>query len=135
MRCLALIAIPLAAGACAPVEDDREFISEAPPATVVGEPRSCLNTANIRRSTVHDDRTIDFEYTGGKIYRNTLTRGCTRLGFEEAFTYRTSINQLCRNEIIYVLDNVGGELRRGAGCSLNDFVPIEYIDRDLDIMD
>ena len=64
---------------------------------------------------------------GGKVYRNTLPLTCPRLGFQEAFTYSTSISQLCNTEIIYVLENLGGELRRGAGCGLGKFVPVEYV--------
>ena len=45
---------------------------------------------------------------GGKVYRNTLPNSCPRLGFEEAFSYSTSINQLCSTEIIYVLEQIGG---------------------------
>lgn len=131
---LTIAALPLALSACAPMNDDDDFVSKAPAATVVGEPVSCLNIGGIGDSNVRDDRTIDFEYTGGKTYRNTLTPGCNRLSFEEAFTYNTSLHQLCANEIIYVLDSVGGELERGAACSLGEFVPIEYIDRDKDTM-
>ncbi|NVE95782.1 hypothetical protein [Altererythrobacter lutimaris] len=127
-------ALPLASltviAACAPVEGDDDFVSRAPAAKVVGEAQNCIPLSGVRQSTVHDDRTIDFRAPGGKIYRNTLTRSCPRLGFEEAFTYETSINQLCSTDIIYVLENFGGEIRRGPGCSLGKFVPIEYVEED-----
>ncbi|OBX18768.1 hypothetical protein A9995_09345 [Erythrobacter sp. QSSC1-22B] len=118
---------------CAPTEGEDRFVSEAPMASVTGDPVNCLNTAMVRQSRVHDDRTIDFE-VGSRTYRNTLGPGCGGLGFEKSFTYRTSINRLCSGEIIYVLRTIGGQLDRGAACSLGEFVPIEYVDRDIDTM-
>ncbi|MEP2725069.1 hypothetical protein [Roseibium sp.] len=118
---------------CSPVEADEPFVSDAPMASVTGEAVSCISTASIRRSSVHDDRTIDFA-VGSRTYRNTLSPGCSRLGFEKAFTYQTSTSQLCSGEIIYVLSNIGGRPERGPGCSLGEFVPIDYVDRDIDTM-
>jgi hypothetical protein len=119
--------LPLLALSCAPVEADQDFITDGPPVRVVGKPESCVSITRIRSSKVRDDRTIDFEMSGGKVYRNTLSSGCPRLGFEEAFTYETSLTRLCNTDIIYVLEQVGGQPRRGAGCGLGDFVPVEYI--------
>lgn len=130
IRIAIALALPAILAACAPVERDEDFVTQGPPAKVVGETESCISITRIRNSRVHDDRTIDFEMTGGKVYRNTLPGRCPRLGFEEAFTYSTSLSRLCNTEIIYVLESVGGELRRGAGCGLGDFVPIEYLDED-----
>lgn len=122
------ITLSLAIAACAPVESDEAFVSDGPAVRVVGEAQSCVTITQIRSSKVRDDRTIDFEMTGDKVYRNTLPRSCPRLGFEEAFTYSTSLSRLCNTEIIYVLETVGGDVRRGAGCGLGDFVPVEYIE-------
>ena len=116
--------------ACAPVEGDDDFVSDAPPARVVGEPESCITTTAIRNSRVRDDRTIDFEMAGGRVYRNTLGSRCPRLGFEKGFTYRVSTSRLCNVDIIYVLDTTAGGVERGAGCGLGEFVPIEYLDED-----
>lgn len=99
-------------------------VSKAPAAKVVGDAVNCVSIAGLR-STVHDDRTIDFE-VGSRTYRNTLPYSCSSLGFEKAFTYQTSLTQLCSTDIIYVLQNAGGRLDRGAGCGLGKFVPIEY---------
>jgi len=49
---------------------------------------------------------------------------------ERAFTYETTVSQLCRPEIIYRLDTFGGRLQRGPGCSLGEFVPVEYLKDD-----
>ncbi len=98
--------------------------SSAPPPKVIGEPVSCVLLQNIRETKVVDDRTIDFVMRGGEIYRNTLPNSCPQLGFERAFTYSTSISQLCSVDIITVLQQAGG-IRRGASCGLGKFTPIE----------
>lgn len=128
IRSIIIASLPLLALGCAPVEADEDFVTEGPPVRVVGEPESCISIVQIRQSKVRDDRTIDFEMTGDKVYRNTLPYSCPRLGFEEAFTYETSLTRLCNTDIIYPLESVGGTLRRGAGCGLGDFVPVEYVE-------
>lgn len=127
-RTYLMIGLPLLALACAPVQSDEDFVTDGPPVRVAGEAENCISITRIRTSRVHDDRTIDFEMNGGKVYRNTLPAKCPRLGFEEAFTYETSLSRLCNTDIIYVLETVGGDLRRGAGCGLGDFIPVEYVE-------
>lgn len=121
-----------ALAACAPVQNDtRADPALAGPAVkIVGEPDNCINRAQIRNTRVRSDQVIDFEMRGGDVYRNILPNRCPRLGFEQGFTFNTSINQFCRQEIIYVLENIGGTVRRGAGCGLGDFVPVEYVEDD-----
>lgn len=115
----------LALAGCQQAADSTPKPSKAPAAKVVGEAVSCIPIVSIRASRVHDDRTIDFEMGASKVYRNTLPYACPRLGFEEAFTYETSLSQLCSTDIIYVLQRTGGSLDRGAGCGLGQFVPVE----------
>ena len=130
----ALLALPvLMLAACAPVGEEEEFVSRAPAATVVGEAESCIDTQRIRSQTVHDDRTIDFK-VGRQVYRNTLRAPCPGLRINDAITFDTYNARLCTPEIVYALQTFGGQLQRGAGCSLGEFVPVEYIDRDMDTM-
>ena len=110
--------------ACSAKMDGDTPGSKVPPARVAGEARSCIPIGQTSDSRVHDDRTIDFR-VGGQTYRNTLPQRCPRLGFEKAFTYETSLSQLCNTDIIYVLRNTAGSLERGAGCGLGMFVPVE----------
>ncbi|MFM7350009.1 MAG: hypothetical protein ACKO01_11060 [Erythrobacter sp.] len=132
VRFLALAPLPLLAlAACtadpATVETrSAAAIAKAPAATVLGPGKSCINRSQVRNTVVRSDQVIDFEMQGGAVYRNTLQTTCPGLGFERAITYETSIDQLCRPQIIYVLQNFGGNLQRGAGCSLGDFVPVRY---------
>lgn len=88
-----------------------------------GEPVNCVNIRNISSTNVVDDKTIDFIMSGRKTLRNTLPHRCPQLGFERAFTYSTSIAQLCNVDIITVIVQ-GGGLGRGASCGLGIFIPI-----------
>lgn len=120
-------------GACAPMDSSASRPDPklaGPPVKVVGEAETCLRTQAIRQSKVRSDQVIDFEMVGGKVYRSTLPYRCPRLGFEEAFTYSTSINQLCKQTIIRVISPRAGQLDVGAGCGLGEFVPVEYVEED-----
>ena len=94
-----------------------------PAAVPTGPAVSCVLLQNIRSTNVVDSQTIDFKMNGGQTLRNTLPASCPQLGFERAFTYQTSIGQLCSVDIITVIVQ-GGGLRRGASCGLGKFVPI-----------
>ena len=94
---------------------------------MIGESESCISVSNIRDTDVIDERTIDFRTPGGRIYRNRLANSCPRLE-SSGFTYTTTISRLCRGEIVYPIERFGGELSRGPGCGLGEFVPIEYAD-------
>ncbi|MBU6164698.1 MAG: hypothetical protein KGQ52_01050 [Alphaproteobacteria bacterium] len=107
---LLLIAAPVAA---APA-------SAPQPGTV----RACVPLALIRGTTVVDGQTIDFTLRDGSRWRNRLPGGnCVQLGFERAFAWETSMSQLCRQDLITVLQNMGG-LMPGARCGLGDFVAL-----------
>lgn len=94
-------------------------------ARVVGESVNCLPLQSIRESRVRDDWTIDFRTNGNRWYRNTLPNRCNGLGFERAFSYATSLTQLCNVDIITVLANNGsGPMNRGS-CGLGEFTPVE----------
>jgi hypothetical protein len=133
-RFLALAALPLCALAgCAPSDPEAVAarsaaeIAKAPAASVLGAGESCINRSQVRNTVVRSDQVIDFEMQGGKVYRNTLRDRCPGLGRDRAITYETSIDQLCTPQIVYVLQTIGGNLQRGAGCSLGKFVPVKYV--------
>lgn len=99
----------------------------APQVRAVGSPKSCVSIQQIRSTDVVDSRTIDFKMTGGKTYRNALSHSCPGLDFSEAFSYKTSTNQLCSVDIIRVVENYGGRLNEGAGCGLGKFQQVEKV--------
>ncbi|SIN59720.1 hypothetical protein SAMN02745824_0253 [Parasphingorhabdus marina DSM 22363] len=100
-------------------KDDKYVITE------IGEPENCIRRSQIRSTDVISDSIIDFKMRGGDIYRNTLPNRCSGLAFEEAFSYRTSVNQLCSVDIIRVIDNSGGGIRERNACGLGKFQKIE----------
>lgn len=119
-----LVAAALAAAACT-AEADAGAEVRAPAITIAGEPQDCITTSRIAGTRAHDDYTIDFEMTGGEVYRNTLAGRCPRLGFENRFGYRVSTGRLCRLDTITVLQSGAAN---GATCALGQFVPVRYVD-------
>ncbi|WP_231639363.1 hypothetical protein [Sphingomonas profundi] len=127
MRCLPLLATAFVASlAVAPGDARRDRKAEAAMFTPIpgAKAENCVQIVQIRETRVRDDSTIDFYMRDGRIYRNTLPNSCPQLGFEESFSYATSLSQLCSVDIITVLNRTGGGLMRGASCGLGSFVPV-----------
>jgi hypothetical protein len=131
VRSLALTALALLAASCAPMErpTDANPAAGAPAVNLVGEAQRCVMRDRVRQTLVRTNRVIDFEMQSGTVYRSILPNSCPGLSSNRGITYETSINQLCRGQIIYSLDNFLGEppQRLGAGCGLGEFVPVEYV--------
>ena len=104
---------------------DRTTVPAAVPA---GKARSCVSITSLRESRVRDDRVIDFMTGRDTAYRVTLPYACPGLGFAQAFSYETSIGQLCAQDLITVLHQAGG-LQRGASCGLAEFQPVKLAER------
>ncbi|WP_235977397.1 DUF6491 family protein [Sandaracinobacteroides hominis] len=98
--------------------------SRAPELVPAGDPVNCIQMNQIRDTTVRDDQTIDFRMRNGQVMRNTLPRSCPNLGFQRAFGYRNTTNQLCSVDMITVIQQGGGP-SRGASCGLGQFVPMK----------
>ena len=117
---LATAAIGVVAGCSGPTRADladQRALAEARP---IGPRENCVAIRNIDYTRVRSDRVIDFYMKGGRVYRNDLGGRCPQLGFEERFTYSTSLDRLCSADIITVLTPAG----RGASCGLGAFQPI-----------
>ncbi|WP_039996589.1 hypothetical protein [Sphingomonas sanxanigenens] len=115
----------IAAGAPLLLAADR---NTPPPAKETGAAVSCIPLRSIRETRVHGDQVIDFHMNGKKVYRNTLPYSCPQLGFEERFSYSTSLSQLCSQDIITVLRTA--PVSPGASCGLGRFQPVEIIKQD-----
>lgn len=124
MRRILLVLLIGGTAACAYTGDRREAEMTAPQVRKVGAPVSCVPIARIQESRVINDRIIDFHMGGRKVLRNELPHSCPGLEFEKAFTYATSLSQLCSTDIITVIHQ-GGGLWRGASCGLGQFQPVE----------
>ena len=121
---LLLLATVLAAITAPGAARDRDRI---PAATPTGKPVSCIQLNQIRQSLVRSDRVIDFEVSGRRYYRVTLPIACPELGFEQRFSYETSLSQLCSTDIITVLHSA--PIMRGASCGLSEFQPVTLAHR------
>lgn len=98
---------------------DRQAV---PAATPAGKALSCIPIRQIRETRVHGDRVIDFHMGGNRVYRNELPYACSGLGFEERFSYKTSLSQLCSTDIITVLRSP--PTIQGPSCGLGQFQPV-----------
>ncbi|WP_226016043.1 hypothetical protein [Novosphingobium sp. FKTRR1] len=98
--------------------------ADVPAARPTGAPVSCISLGQISESRVRDDWTIDFRVGVRKWYRVNLPNRCSGLGFERAFSYATSLSQLCSTDIITVIQQGGGGAPRGS-CGLGQFQPVE----------
>ena len=96
-----------------------------PAAAVTGPDQSCIPLTAFSQTVVRDARTIDFLSVGRRGWRNVLPDDCPGLGTERAFSFNTSLSQLCSTDIIRVVQNYGGGLQPGASCGLGRFTPIE----------
>lgn len=103
----------------------RHYASDVPAAHITGPAVSCIPLASISESRVRDGRTIDFLTSSHAGWRNVLPYDCPSLATERAFSYETSLSQLCSTDIIHVIDTVGGGVHRGASCGLGHFTPID----------
>jgi len=96
-----------------------------PAARITGAAVSCVPLPQVRETRIRDDWTIDFIRDGKRAWRNTLPNRCPGLKSDDAFTYETSLSQLCGTDIIYPLRTTSRGPERGAGCGLGQFVPVE----------
>lgn len=101
--------------------------NDVPAATSTGPAVSCVPLHAFSETRVRDDHTIDFMSSSRKGWRNVLPHDCPSLNFERAFSYETSLSQLCSTDIIHVLHTIGGRPERGAACGLGQFQPIELV--------
>lgn len=120
-----LLIAALAVTACS-----QEGPGEAPPvspaAEVIGKAQDCLSLTRFNQTRIRDDYTIDFIGGAGRqVWRVTLPNRCSGLRSAGTFTYETSLTQLCRQDIIYPLQQIGGSWQRMGGCGMGPFVPVK----------
>lgn len=84
----------------------------------------CVTLTSISKTDIIDEQTVLFYMRDGTIYENRLPRRCPGLRSRRAFTYKTSLPQLCQLDMITVLYNQGFGFSEGATCGLGRFHPI-----------
>lgn len=88
-----------------------------------GPPVNCISTWQIRTIRVIDDRTIDFETTGRRAYRNNLPISCFGMSLNSGIRHNSRTSQLCSFNTFTV--NSFGSAPRGAACRLGRFEPMK----------
>jgi uncharacterized protein DUF6491 len=127
MKPIAILLLAGLAGACAPQEPvemseaDQSRLAEALAGRTPGPPVSCVSQRGLGSNRAIGDQAILFEATGDTVYVNRPAGGCPGLGFGRTLVIRTTISQLCRGDIVTVLDPVSGT--EYGGCGLGDFIP------------
>lgn len=94
-----------------------------------GETRSCVSLSRVSSIIPLDDSHFLVDFRGGGMYLNRVRGRCNQAA--SAFTrieYRVTASQLCRNDIINVVDNSSGMW--AGSCSLGDFIGLEPLDED-----
>lgn len=91
-----------------------------------GETVTCLSMTRINQITPIDDTRWLVTTRGGGTYLNEVSRGCHRAASSFNYLeYRVSGGQLCRGEIIRVIDS-GSRMESGA-CGLGVFQRVEPV--------
>lgn len=122
-----------ALAACATAGDSYEM-SEKTAARLAefeatGETESCLSLTRIQSITALDDRHLLVRSTGKYYYLNKVSgrcNGASRPG--NRIQYTVSANQLCRNQIITIVENTNGFTT--GSCGLNSFEKLAKVETE-----
>lgn len=115
---MCLLSVPLGADEEKPTRAEKRLAKLQEDYAPTGETRNCVSLNRLRDSTIIDDQTIYFKAPGKTVYVNRLPNKCPRLAAEERFSYSVSIGQLCKLELITVIDSFGHNWSR---CGLGEF--------------
>lgn len=127
--CLVSGAVLLAAGPALAQEPTERAAERLAQYEATGETRNCISTSRIGSMIALDDNHFLVEVRGGDVLLNRVRGRCNQAasGFTR-MEYRVSGTQLCRNDIINIVDNSSG-LWSGS-CSLSDFEVLVPVDND-----
>ena len=93
-----------------------------------GETRNCVSLSQVRTIQPLDDRHFLIELRNRETYLNVTLGRCNQAASRNTYLqYSVPANQLCRGEIVNVIDNGPGPFLAGT-CGLGDFerlVPVE----------
>jgi hypothetical protein len=84
-----------------------------------GEARNCVSTIRIESIKAVEDGVLLVELKGGKYLINETQSSCSAMGPSRHFRYSTSQPQLCRGQIVDIVDSYT-KFTVGT-CTLGDF--------------
>ncbi len=122
----------LAAAGCTTAIGGRDEISEKVAARLAqfertGEMESCLSPTRIRSMTALDDYRFLVTTSGGGTYLNEVSGRCSGAGdFGNRIQYELVGGQLCRNQIIRIVDNTNGFTV--GSCGLSSFEKLAEVE-------
>ena len=85
---------------------------------VVGEEVQCLRSQDIRQTTPVSNETIAVKLRNKRFARIDMLNRCSGLKIEGGFSYATSINKLCKQDVLRVI-------RAGTPCTMDKIVGID----------
>ena len=101
---------------------DAAALAEALSGRVAGEPVDCVNERDLGGNKSYGRDVILFTgNTGDVLYVNRPTGGCPEVGSGRALKTKITTGQLCRGDIVTVLDPVS-RMELGS-CALGAFTP------------
>lgn len=127
--CLVSGAVLLIAGPALAQEPTERAAERLAQYEATGETRTCISTSRIGSMIALDDNHFLVEMRGGEVLLNRVRGRCNQAA--SAFTrmeYRVTGSQLCRGDIINIVDNSSG-LWSGS-CSLGDFEVLVPVNND-----
>ena len=99
-------------------------LTSAPALAEAGEEQQCIRLSAIDQTPVIDNKTILVEMRGNRGYKRIdLLNRCSGLKIEGGFGYSTSINRLCKQDLLTVL-------RAGTPCMIDKIVDITEEEAD-----
>ncbi len=81
----------------------------------------CLSLIRIDDSKILDSQHMLFTMTDKSMFLNTLPRNCPGMSPGDAYSFRTSLNRLCNQDIITILHPGGHYMMPGVSCGLGMF--------------
>ena len=95
---------------------------------------NCLTFSQVERTEVLSEELIVFHMRDDRVFRNALPKRCPGLNQNDPFTYTVGTTQLCKNDLITVLQRIGpgagpDGFVQGASCALGSFEPVSETTR------
>lgn len=89
-----------------------------------GDKQACLNLTLINEMTAVDEKTLLIRSGANNWYVSDLARRCNGVVSRgNRIQYTTSLSQLCRNDILRIVDNANGFL--AGSCGMGSFERLE----------
>ena len=127
MKQIVILALAALAAGCmdgepvAPSAADSARLADALNGRVAGTPQACVSQRDLSGNRSAGEGAIIFDGLGDTIYVNRPPSGCPILDSGRTLVTRTTSGQLCRGDIVSVVD--ASSNTQFGSCGLGDFTP------------